>query len=70
MGETPKPDDDPSPPTQQEPNDDEFDDRPRDCSWCGGDGLTECDGSDCYCSNLHDCPACRGSGDAKDQTLW
>ena len=50
-------------------------DEPReDCSWCGGDGLEECDDPiQCmrpHIGNEHPCVACGGSGDAKDQTLW
>lgn len=46
-----------------------------DCSWCGGEGEVHCDdGFDCWqpdCScGMHRCPACNGSGRAKDQTLW
>ena len=53
--------------------DDIWDDEP-DCSWCGGDGWEECD-DPIQCTYRHDwrehpCPACGGSGLAKDQTLW
>ena len=56
-------------------DDDEWDPDLTDCSWCGGDGYTECD-DPIQCCRRHDdyglcpCGACNGSGLARDQTLW
>lgn len=49
------------------------------CTWCGGDGTQECDGSGaddgedtCVRAHPHPhrCGACYGSGLAKDQWIW
>lgn len=45
-----------------------------DCSWCGGDGMTECD-DPIQCMNVHsggycECSACNGSGLASEQWIW
>lgn len=46
-----------------------------DCSWCGGDSWTECDDPIQCCDprcngGTHPCPACGGTGLAKNQVLW
>jgi hypothetical protein len=51
-----------------------YDDDP-DCSFCGGDGEEECaDPIQCFTPRCngewHQCPACRGSGLARDQRIW
>ena len=57
----------------------EWDDDPDpDCSYCGGDGYTECDDPIQCCSRhldnswdqMCECKACGGSGLAKDQVIW
>jgi len=46
------------------------------CSWCGGDGYFNGEDTPGFDhinddpNETYDCPACRGSGLAKDQTLW
>lgn len=49
------------------------------CSWCLGEGTQDCDGSGAddgedICvrahPHWHDCAACHGTGDAKDQWIW
>jgi hypothetical protein len=53
----------------------EYDPELDDCTWCGGDGDEDCN-DPLQCTKAHDefgmcsCPACGGSGRAKDQTLW
>lgn len=52
------------------------DDYPLECTWCGGEGFffgSDTPGFDWINDDenaLYDCPACRGSGDRKDQTLF
>lgn len=55
------------------PPDEDFDDgsTPEWCHWCGGDGWDfECHEEGCYCLEGHECSSCRGSGLAKDMTIW
>ncbi|HET7325988.1 MAG TPA: hypothetical protein VFJ14_01745 [Nocardioidaceae bacterium] len=45
------------------------------CTWCGGEGITECDQPvECDDAAHHDglctCRACGGTGLAKDQVIW
>jgi DnaJ-class molecular chaperone len=42
------------------------------CTWCGGDGWVENEDPLWYGFDVDiiDCPACHGSGLAKDQTLF
>lgn len=70
-------------PASGDPTDDAWEDFDPDndgrCTRCAGDGFEDCDGSGaddgediCVRANphVHNCGACGGSGDAKDQTVW
>jgi hypothetical protein len=58
-------------------DDDGFDDEDLDCTWCGGDGLTECD-DPLGCPGPHiggwggycECRPCSGTGLRSKQTVW
>ena len=59
---------------EQDYDDIEYDDDAG-CSWCDGEGIRECDAAPlCWSRNcngdFHDCPACDGSGLARDQRIW
>ena len=56
------------------PDDDEWDPDEDDCTWCGGDGYTECDDPIQCCARhvngLCPCIPCNGSGQRSQQWIW
>jgi hypothetical protein len=53
---------------------DGYDDDPA-CTWCGGDAWAECDDPIQCCDpkcdgQIHQCPACGGTGLAEHQVIW
>jgi hypothetical protein len=66
------------PTSEPENDDDEYDDRPRACWHCGGEGWgiigDDWESDDPingpYPGEIERCPCCHGSGKAEDCTFW